>query len=172
MEVSPEEGEEEEEDDVLPPAHDTTPDPDDDGMEREEQEEDIEMEEDDEGEEGHPSVAKKRRVEVRGLMGNFDLLIEAATSASYCFECGGEHALENCDQATTNSIVDAFNLIKATTEEHSKSPTFERSQTSKKTVGRQDKLPKNAMPSGKRWRRSKVIETEEGNKILYLQPIV
>lgn len=80
MEVSSEEGKEQEEDEVLPPAHDTTPDPDDDG-EREEQEEDIEMEEDDEGEEGHPSVAKKRRVEVRGLMGNFDRLTRRQPTA-------------------------------------------------------------------------------------------
>ena len=87
MEGSSEEGKEQEEDDVLPPAHDTTPDPDDDDDdddddgEREEQEEDIEMEEDDEGEEGHPSVAKKRRVEARGLMGIFDRLTRRQPTA-------------------------------------------------------------------------------------------
>lgn len=42
----------------------------------EEREEDVEMEEDDEGDEGQPSEAKKRRVEVQGLMGNFDRLRE------------------------------------------------------------------------------------------------
>lgn len=51
-------------------------DPDEDDMEHEEREEDVEMEEDDEGDEGQPSEAKKRRVEVQGLMGNFDRLRE------------------------------------------------------------------------------------------------
>jgi hypothetical protein len=66
--------------------------------------------------------------------------------------------------------VDALNLIRTTMEEHFKSPTSERSQTSKKTIGRKDKHPKNVMPSGKRWRRSKVSEKEEVSKIMYLQP--
>ena len=54
-------------------------------------------------------------------------------------------------------------------DQKSKSPSSsERSKAA--TRGRKDKLPKNIMPQGKRWRRTRFTEKEEVTKCFYSQP--
>ena len=124
----------------------------------------MNMDHDNADEEGQPSEAKKRRIGVRSITEHFDKMIEDESQVNFCFQCGGEHALEMCPDMIDN----ALNKMRTIMEEQSKSPSSERSRTSKITRGRKDKLPKKSvMPQGKRWNRNRFTEKEEVTKSFY-----
>ena len=54
----------------------------------------IEVDDEEEDVGGQPSEAKKRRTEVRSLRDQFNKMIEEASQVKCCFQCGGEHHLE------------------------------------------------------------------------------
>ena len=106
---------------------------------------DVDMDEVNADEEGQPSEAKKRRIGVRSIIEHFDKMIEDANQRNFCFQCGGEHALEVCPEMNDNMMANALNKMRSVMEEQSKSPSSDRSRTSKVTRRRKDKLPKKSV---------------------------
>ena len=130
---------------------------------------DIEVEEDEEDVGGQPSEAKKRRTEVRNIRNQFEKLIADASTVQYCFICGGMHDIDECSIPDDENMRDTLLRMRLIMDEKSKSPSSsERSKSA--TRGRKDKLPKNIMPQGKRWRRTRFTEKEEVTKSFYSQP--
>ena len=130
---------------------------------------DIEVEEDEEDVGGQPSEAKKRRTEVRNIRDRFEKLIADASNVQYCFICGGMHDIDECSTPDDENMRDTIWRMRLIMDEKSKSPSSsERSKAA--TRGRKDKLPKNIMPQGKRWRRTRFTEKEEVTKCFYSQP--
>ena len=130
---------------------------------------DIEVEEDEEDVGGQPSEAKKRRTEVRNIRDRFEKLIADASNVQYCFICGGMHDIDECSTPDDENMRDTLWRMRLIMDEKSKSPSSsERSKAA--TRGRKDKLPKNIMPQGKRWRRTRLTEKEEVTKCFYSQP--
>ena len=130
---------------------------------------DIEVEEDEEDVGGQPSEAKKRRTEVRNIRDRFEKLIADASNVQYCFICGGMHDIDECSTPDDENMRDTLWRMRLIMDEKSKSPSSsERSKAA--TRGRKDKLPKNIMPQGKRWRRTSFTEKEEVTKCFYSQP--
>ena len=130
---------------------------------------DIEVEEDEEDVGGQPSEAKKRRTEVRNIRNQFEKLIADASNVQYCFICGGMHDIDECPTPDDENMRDTLWRMRLIMDQKSKSPSSsERSKTA--TRGRKDKLPKNIMPQGKRWRRTRFTEKEEVTKCFYSQP--
>ena len=130
---------------------------------------DIEVEEDEEDVGGQPSEAKKRRTEVRNIRDQFEKLIADASNVQYCFICGGMHDIDECSTPDDENMRDTLWRMRLIMDEKSKSPSSsERSKAA--TRGRKDKLPKNIMPQGKRWRRTRFTEKEEVTKCFYSQP--
>ena len=130
---------------------------------------DIEVEEDEEDVGGQPSEAKKRRTEVRNIRDRFEKLIADASNVQYCFICGGMHDIDECSTPDDENMRDTIWRMRLIVDEKSKSPSSsERSKAA--TRGRKDKLPKNIMPQGKRWRRTRFTEKEEVTKCFYSQP--
>ena len=130
---------------------------------------DIEVEEDEEDVGGQPSEAKKRRTEVRNIRNQFDKLIADASNVQYCFICGGMHDIDECPTPDDENMRDTLWRMRLIMDQKSKSPSSsERSKAA--TRGRKDKLPKNIMPQGKRWRRTRFTEKEEVTKCFYSQP--
>ena len=130
---------------------------------------DIEVEEDGEDVGGQPSEAKKRRTEVRNIRNQFEKLIADASNVQYCFICGGTHDIDECPTPDDENMRDTLWRMRLIMDQKSKSPSSsERSKAA--TRGRKDKLPKNIMPQGKRWRRTRFTEKEEVTKCFYSQP--
>ena len=130
---------------------------------------DIEVEEDEEDVGGQPSEAKKRRTEVRNIRNQFEKLIADASNVQYCFICGGTHDIDECPTPDDENMRDTLWRMRLIMDQKSKSPSSsERSKAA--TRGRKDKLPKNIMPQGKRWRRTRFTEKEEVTKCFYSQP--
>ena len=130
---------------------------------------DIEVEEDEEDVGGQPSEAKKRRTEVRDIRDRFEKLIADASNVQYCFICGGMHDIDECPTPDDENMRDTLWRMRLIMDQKSKSPSSsERSKAA--TRGRKDKLPKNIMPQGKRWRRTRFTEKEEVTKCFYSQP--
>ena len=130
---------------------------------------DIEVEEDEEDVGGQPSEAKKRRTEVRNIRNQFGKLIADASIVQYCFICGGMHDIDECPTPDDENMRDTLWRMRLIMDQKSKSPSSsERSKAA--TRGRKDKLPKNIMPQGKRWRRTRFTEKEEVTKCFYSQP--
>ena len=130
---------------------------------------DIEVEEDEEDVGGQPSEAKKRRTEVRNIRNQFEKLIADASNVRYCFICGGTHDIDECPTPDDENMRDTLWRMRLIMDQKSKSPSSsERSKAA--TRGRKDKLPKNIMPQGKRWRRTRFTEKEEVTKCFYSQP--
>ena len=130
---------------------------------------DIEVEEDEEDVGGQPSEAKKRRTEVRNIRDQFEKLIADASNVQYCFICGGIHDIDECSTPDDENMRDTLWRMRLIMDQKSKSPSSsERSKAA--TRGRKDKLPKNIMPQGKRWRRTRFTEKEEVTKCFYSQP--
>ena len=130
---------------------------------------DIEVEEDEEDVGGQPSEAKKRRTEVRNIRNQFEKLIADASNVQYCFICGGKHDIDECPTPDDENMRDTLWRMRLIMDQKSKSPSSsERSKAA--TRGRKDKLPKNIMPQGKRWRRTRFTEKEEVTKCFYSQP--
>ena len=130
---------------------------------------DIEVEEDEEDVGGQPSEAKKRRTEVRNIRDRFEKLIADASNVQYCFICGGMHDIDECSTPDDENMRDTLWHMRLIMDQKSKSPSSsERSKAA--TRGRKDKLPKNIMPQGKRWRRTRFTEKEEVTKCFYSQP--
>ena len=130
---------------------------------------DIEVEEDEEDVGGQPSEAKKRRTEVRNIRNQFEKLIADASNVQYCFMCGGMHDIDECPTPDDENMRDTLWRMRLIMDQKSKSPSSsERSKAA--TRGRKDKLPKNIMPQGKRWRRTRFTEKEEVTKCFYSQP--
>ena len=130
---------------------------------------DIEVEEDEEDVGGQPSEAKKRRTEVRNIRDQFEELIADASNVQYCFICGGMHDIDECSTPDDENMRDTLWRMRLIMDQKSKSPSSsERSKAA--TRGRKDKLPKNIMPQGKRWRRTRFTEKEEVTKCFYSQP--
>ena len=136
---------------------------------------DIEVEEDEEDVGGQPSEAKKRQTEVRNIRDRFEKLIADASNVQYClnvqycFICGGMHDIDECSTPDDENMRDTLWRMRLIMDEKSKSPSSsERSKAA--TRGRKDKLPKNIMPQGKRWRRTRFTEKEEVTKCFYSQP--
>ena len=130
---------------------------------------DIEVEEDEEDVGGQPSEAKKRRTEVRNIREQFEKLIADASNVQYCFICGGMHDIDECSTPDDENMRDTLWRMRLIMDQKSKSPSSsERSKAA--TRGRKDKLPKNIMPQGKRWRRTRFTEKEEVTKCFYSQP--
>ena len=130
---------------------------------------DIEVEEDEEDVGGQPSEAKKRRTEVRNIRKQFEKLIADASNVQYCFICGGMHDIDECPTPDDENMRDTLWRMRLIMDQKSKSPSSsERSKAA--TRGRKDKLPKNIMPQGKRWRRTRFTEKEEVTKCFYSQP--
>ena len=130
---------------------------------------DIEVEEDEEDVGGQPSEAKKRRTEVRNIRNQFEKLIADASNVQYCFICGGMHDIDECPTPDDENMRDTLWRMRLIMDQKSKSPSSsERSKAA--TRGRKDKLPKNIMPQGKRWRRTRFTEKEEVTKCFYSQP--
>ena len=130
---------------------------------------DIEVEEDEEDVGGQPSEAKKRRTEVRNIRDQFEKLIADASNVQYCFICGGMHDIDECSTPDDENMRDTLWRMRLIMDQKSKSPSSsERSKAA--TRGRKDKLPKNIMPQGKRWRRIRFTEKEEVTKCFYSQP--
>ena len=130
---------------------------------------DIEVEEDEEDMGGQPSEAKKRRTEVRNIRNQFEKLIADASNVQYCFICGGMHDIDECPTPDDENMRDTLWRMRLIMDQKSKSPSSsERSKAA--TRGRKDKLPKNIMPQGKRWRRTRFTEKEEVTKCFYSQP--
>ena len=130
---------------------------------------DIEVEEDEEDVGGQPSEAKKCRTEVRNIRDRFEKLIADASNVQYCFICGGMHDIDECSTPDDENMRDTIWRMRLIMDEKSKSPSSsERSKAA--TRGRKDKLPKNIMPQGKRWRRTRFTEKEEVTKCFYSQP--
>ena len=130
---------------------------------------DIEVEEDEEDVGGQPSEAKKRRTEVRNIRNQFERLIADASNVQYCFICGGMHDIDECPTPDDENMRDTLWRMRLIMDQKSKSPSSsERSKAA--TRGRKDKLPKNIMPQGKRWRRTRFTEKEEVTKCFYSQP--
>ena len=130
---------------------------------------DIEVEEDEEDVGGQPSEAKKRRTEVRNIRNQFEKLIADASNVQYCFICGGTHDIDECPTPDDENMRDTLWRMRLIMDQKSKSPSSsERSKAA--TKGRKDKLPKNIMPQGKRWRRTRFTEKEEVTKCFYSQP--
>ena len=130
---------------------------------------DIEVEEDEEDVGGQPSKAKKRRTEVRNIRNQFEKLIADASNVQYCFICGGTHDIDECPTPDDENMRDTLWRMRLIMDQKSKSPSSsERSKAA--TRGRKDKLPKNIMPQGKRWRRTRFTEKEEVTKCFYSQP--
>ena len=130
---------------------------------------DIEVEEDEEDVGGQPSEAKKRRTEVRNIRDRFEKLIADASNVQYCFICGGMHDIDECSTPDDENMRETLWRMRLIMDEKSKSPSSsERSKAA--TRGRKDKLPKNIMPQGKRWRRTRFTEKEEVTKCFYSQP--
>ena len=130
---------------------------------------DIEVEEDEEDVGGQPSEAKKRRTEVRNIRDQFEKLIADASNVQYCFICGGMHDIDECSTPDDENMRDTLWRMRLIMDQKSKSPSSsERSKAV--TRGRKDKLPKNIMPQGKRWRRTRFTEKEEVTKCFYSQP--
>ena len=114
---------------------------------------------------------RKRHIGVRSIIEHFDKMIEDANQMNFCFQCGGEHALEVCPEMNDNMMANALNRMRTVMEEQSKSPSSDRSRTAKITRGPNDKLPKKSvMPQGKRWSRTRFTEKEEVSKSFYNQP--
>ena len=129
---------------------------------------DIEVDEDEEDVGGQPSEAKKRRTEVRNIRNQFEKLIADASTVQYCFICGGMHDIDDCSTPDDENMRDTLLRMRLIMDEKSKSPSSsERSKAA--TRGRKDKLPKNIMPQGKRWRRTRFTEKEEVTKCFYSQ---
>ena len=129
---------------------------------------DIEVDEDEEDVGGQPSEAKKRRTEVRNIRNQFEKLIADASTVQYCFICGGMHDIDECSTPDDENMRDTLLRMRLIMDEKSKSPSSsERSKAA--TRGRKDKLPKNIMPQGKRWRRTRFTEKEEVTKCFYSQ---
>ena len=129
---------------------------------------DIEVDEDEEDVGGQPSEAKKRRTEVRNIRNQFEKLIADASTVQYCFICGGMHDIDECSIPDDENMRDTLLRMRLIMDEKSKSPSSsERSKAA--TRGRKDKLPKNIMPRGKRWRRTRFTEKEEVTKCFYSQ---
>ena len=129
------------------------------------------MDDEEEDGEGHPSEAKKRRTGVRNIREQFDRMIEEATQVNFCFQCGGEHKLEQCPHRGDDLTANALNRMRTIMEEQSKSPSSDKSKAAPATKGRKDKLPKKSvMPQGKRWNRTRFTEKEEVSKSFYSQP--
>ena len=130
---------------------------------------DIEVEEDEEDVGGQPSEAKKRRTQVRNIRNQFGKLIADASNVQYCFICGGMHDIDECPTPDDENMRDTLWRMRLIMDQKSKSPSSsERSKAA--TRGRKDKLPKNIMPQGKRWRRTRFTEKEEVTKCFYSQP--
>ena len=130
---------------------------------------DIEIEEDEEDVGGQPSEAKKRRTEVRNIRDQFEKLIADASNVQYCFICGGTHDIDECSTPDDENMRDTLWRMRLIMDQKSKSPSSsERSNAA--TRGRKDKLPKNIMPQGKRWRKTRFTEKEEVTKCFYSQP--
>ena len=130
---------------------------------------DINIDEEDDDVGGQPSEAKKRRTDIRGIRDQFDELMAKASEIRFCFICGGDHNFEQCPQHDTEQMRGAFHQMRLVMNEQSKSPSSsEKSKAA--TRGRKDKLPKNIMPEGKRWRRTRFTEKEEVTKSYYSQP--
>ena len=130
---------------------------------------DIEVEEDEEDVGGQPSEAKKHRTEVRNIRDQFEKLIADASNVQYCFICGGMHDIDECSTPDDENMRDTLWRMRLIMDQKSKSPSSsERSKAA--TRGRKDKLPKNIMPQGKRWRRTRFTEKEEVTKCFYSQP--
>ena len=130
---------------------------------------DIEVEEDEEDVGGQPSEAKKRRTEVRNIRNQFEKLIADASNVQYCFICGEMHDIDECPTPDDENMRDTLWRMRLIMDQKSKSPSSsERSKAA--TRGRKDKLPKNIMPQGKRWRRTRFTEKEEVTKCFYSQP--
>ena len=130
---------------------------------------DIEVEEDEEDVGGQPSEAKKRRTEVRNIRDRFEKLIADASNVQYCFICGGMHDIDECSTPDDENMRDTLWRMRLIMDEKLKSPSSsERSKAAMR--GRKDKLPKNIMPQGKRWRRTRFTEKEEVTKCFYSQP--
>ena len=130
---------------------------------------DIEVEEDEGDVGGQPSEAKKRRTEVRNIRNQFEKLIADASNVQYCFICGGTHDIDECPTPDDENMRDTLWRMRLIMDQKSKSPSSsERSKAA--TRGRKDKLPKNIMPQGKRWRRTRFTEKEEVTKCFYSQP--
>ena len=130
---------------------------------------DIEVEEDEEDVGGQPSEAKKRRTEVRNIRNQFEKLIADASNVQYCFICGGTHDIDECPTPDDENMRDTLWRMRLIMDQKSKSPSSsERSKAA--TRGRKDKLPKNIIPQGKRWRRTRFTEKEEVTKCFYSQP--
>ena len=130
---------------------------------------DIEVDEEDDDVGGQPSEAKKRRTDIRSIRDQFDEMMAKASEIRFCFICGSDHNIEQCPQHDTEQMRDAFLHMRLVMNEQSKSPSSsEKSKTA--TRGRKDKLPKNIMPEGERWRRTRFTEKEEVTKSYYSQP--
>ena len=130
---------------------------------------DIEVDEDEEDVGGQPSEAKKRRTEVRNIRDQFEKLIADASNVQYCFICGGMHDIDECSTPDDENMRDTLWRMRLIMDQKSKSPSSsERSKAA--TRGRKDKLPKNIMPQGKRWRKTRFTEKEEVTKCFYSQP--
>ena len=132
---------------------------------------DIEVDDEEEDEGGEPSEAKKRRTEVRSIREQFGKMIREASHVKFCFQCGGEHNLEQCPQQGDDLMASTLNRMRTIMEEQSKSPCSSDKSKLAATRGRKDKLPKKGvMPQGKRWKRTRFTEKEEVTKSFYSQP--
>ena len=134
---------------------------------------DIEVEEDEEDVGCQPSEAKKRRTEVRNIRDQFEKLIADASNVQYCFICGGMHDIDECSTPDDENMRDTLWRMRLIMDQKSKSPSSsERSKAA--TRGRKDKLPKNIMPQGKRWRRTRFTEERkqygDNWNFKYIQP--
>ena len=97
VEISSDEEEEVPDDDPSsPPARGSRKEQTSGESETEAGEDEVEVEDEEEDMRGQPSEAKKRRTEVRSIREQFDKMIREASQVKFCFQCGGEHNLEQC----------------------------------------------------------------------------
>ena len=130
---------------------------------------DIEIEEE-EDDHGGPTFGKRRSAELRcgTFVNRFEKLIADALDVQYCFICGGRHGIDECTTPDDENMKDTIWRMRLIMDQKSKSPSSsERSKAA--TRGRKDKLPKNVMPRGKRWGRTRFTEKEEVTKCFYCQ---
>ena len=78
------------------------------------------------------------------------------------------HDIDECTTPDDENMKDTLWRMRLIMDQKSKSPSSsERSKAA--TRGRKDKLPKNIMPQGKRWGRTRFTEKEEVTKCFYSQ---
>ena len=76
----------------------------------------MDMDEVNADKEGQPSEVKKRRIGVRSIIEHFDKMIEDANQMNFCFQCGGEHALEVCPEMNDNVMANTLNKMRSVME--------------------------------------------------------